>query len=150
MTNVWRAIAIVLVLLSALQIDAARAENPRTALGIARLEAPTCGAKSPTDKVVVQTGAFLVYRNPATGNLETPPQALEPALPARLELRLRPLVERRSTRPGGGVEVDLAGRFTTALVASRRADGGLDIACTKGVTALQVDSEAPDGERKDR
>jgi len=70
-----------------------------------------------------------VYRDPATGRFTQPPAGVSIALPRRLEVSRRPLIEHRVARPGGGVRVDVSDRFSAAIVATRSADGTIEIRC---------------------
>jgi len=76
--------------------------------------------------------AIRVYRDPATGKIGEPPAGAPPAevpppLRDALTTSSEGLVETTSPTPGGGVIVDLKGRFLTPLIVTRDADGKLSI-----------------------
>ena len=76
--------------------------------------------------------AMRVYRDPDTGQIGEPPAGAPPTeVPGRLRDALSTssegLVETTSPTPGGGVMVDLKGRFLSPLIATRDADGKLSI-----------------------
>jgi hypothetical protein len=76
--------------------------------------------------------AMKIYIDPKTKNFSDPPpaqqlptesqKAFEPSQASALELR-----PASSPRPGGGVMIDLKGRFRSPLTATRKADGKLAI-----------------------
>lgn len=89
--------------------------------------------------------AVRVYTNPNTGEIIQPPAGAPTAeTPESLEKAFstssQGLVETPSPVPGGGVMIDLQGRFRSPLVATQGADGKVSVEHTPG---------APDsGEKK--
>jgi len=67
-----------------------------------------------------------VYRDPATGKLGSPPPGAVAPPPEQGEENEEPLVEEPSPTPGGGVSVDLKGRFksTTGVTSDPRPSAG--------------------------
>ncbi|MBI2819275.1 MAG: hypothetical protein HYX73_04780 [Acidobacteria bacterium] len=82
-----------------------------------------------------------VYVNPSTGQIETPPADVRAAMAAAdravLDTSSVGLQETPSPVPGGGVLVDLQGRFRIPLVATRSVDGTL----TMDHTTVQAGSQ---------
>lgn len=68
-----------------------------------------------------------VYIDPVTGEFAEPPAGAAPALSASSSTSHAGLVETRSRVPGGGVTVDLQGRFRSSLVATMGTDGKIAI-----------------------
>ncbi len=68
---------------------------------------------------------IVIYRDPATGRLGAPPPGFmtTPAAPPAN------LVERRGVTRGGGVLVDLQGRFSKTMTATRDAAGNVRVDC---------------------
>lgn len=79
-------------------------------------------------------GKMRVYKDPRTGRLGPPPpgQATPEALPrpdGAVSTESQDLVEVPSPVPGGGVEVDLKGRFRSATTATKEGGGNLKLEC---------------------
>jgi hypothetical protein len=73
-----------------------------------------------------------IYRDPQTGERGVPPAGTPSArelesLGEAFSTSSQGLVETPSPVPGGGVKVDLHGRFRSPLVATHRADGKCSI-----------------------
>jgi hypothetical protein len=89
------------------------------------------GVTAGAGEVARPTPAFRpsmrAYVDPATGNLvaEPPPGAAAPAAAAEAGRASQGLIE--EPVPGGGVKVDLKGRFKSPLVATVRPDGSLSV-----------------------
>lgn len=77
------------------------------------------------------SAGMRVYVNPNTGRIETPPADVRAAMAAAdravFETSSAGLQETPSPVAGGGIMVDLQGRFQTPIVATRSADGKLTI-----------------------
>ncbi len=72
---------------------------------------------------------MVIYRDPVTGKLGTPPPGVVIGVPSGPP---GPLPERRGQTHGGGFLVDLRGRGTKTMVATRDADGTLHTDCVDG------------------
>jgi len=77
------------------------------------------------------SAGMTVYVNPSTGRIETPPADVRAAMAAAARgvgiTSAVGLQETPSPVPGGGIMVDLQGRFRIPLVATLNADGKLTI-----------------------
>lgn len=77
-----------------------------------------------------RAAGMRVYKDPQTGKFIAPPTA--PALPPREGL-VAPapvdLQETVNTVPGGGIKVDLQGRFRSHSIATKDAEGNVSIRC---------------------
>jgi len=81
------------------------------------------------------TSGMVIYRDPVTGKLATPPPG---ALPASSGIGAKAAgtpVERRGTTPGGGYIIDLNGRFTNTMRVTKDADGRNRVECGDGASA---------------
>jgi hypothetical protein len=91
------------------------------------------GASQPPAAVPEGASGMIIYIDPQTGALlhapapGTVPLQLTPALRNALSTSHQGLVETPSAVPGGGVKVDLQGRFQSPLVATIDANGNLRI-----------------------
>jgi len=132
MTHVRRAPFALLLAVSALQAGAVLATGPLDPPWLAELAPRACVADSAAGGRLPGFAAMQIYRDPATGRFSPPPGTVRVVLPSAVELRARPLVERRVPGPGGGVRVDLSGRHAAALTVTRGADGRLRIGCGLG------------------
>jgi hypothetical protein len=76
--------------------------------------------------------AIRVYTDPETGKItkppaDAPPAELSPKLKEAFSTSSKGLVETQSPTPGGGVMIDLKGRFRSPLTATRDSEGKLSI-----------------------
>ena len=113
--------------------------------GFEQLGGPACRPGEPASQGLQEQPALQVYRDPATGRFTVPPPGLVPVVPKVLKIPLRPLVERRVERPGGGVRVDLGERFSSALVVTRGEDGRLRTECLHDARHPSLESETAEG-----
>lgn len=91
--------------------------------------------------------AWRVYRDPTTGRMQAPPAgaavgAGSPSGTATAQ-STAPLTERPSDVPGGGVLVDLHGRFDSAAVAHRAPSGAATVDCVQSSDGGAVRGPAP-------
>jgi hypothetical protein len=90
--------------------------------GLAVAAAPAVGADS-------ESSGMMIYIDPTTGQLlkepapGAAPLAVSPALDNARSTSHQGLVEVPSAVPGGGVKVDLQGRFQSPLIGAIDADG---------------------------
>jgi len=93
-----------------------------------------CDATEANGSAGAASGVLRAYRDPSTGELVAPPTGALPeaAGPAGLApgAPLAPLRQRRSPVAGGGVIVDLGGRFQATMRAERDGEGRLVATCT--------------------
>lgn len=96
-------------------------------------------------------GAMRIWIDPETGRRLPPPERAEgepagdPGVVAeRMSRRDDDLLE--EPLPGGGVKVDLAGRFHTATTATIRPDGSLEIDCETAGNARPAEDAGGDDE----
>jgi hypothetical protein len=79
-----------------------------------------------------QRSAMQVYKDPATGQLKTPPAiAAHPEQAKALQRALSTSAEGLVARPslGGGIRVHLQGRFRHTATVTRDANGALSVQC---------------------
>ena len=89
-------------------------------------------------------GAGLrVERDPATGELVAPLKPSASAAPAAAPASSRGLVERRGTTSGGGVLVDLEGRFDSSVSVRGDATGDADVRCQPTTAAARPAGSTP-------
>jgi len=100
----------------------------------------------------VAAQGMQVYRDPQTGRLGPPPPGVQPPGLSVAEQRMlnRSDVGLQSrTLPGGGVAVDLQGRYQSMAVATVGADGQSVVNCAvtpaQAETALQVEQQTGTG-----
>jgi hypothetical protein len=108
---------------------------PQTAASSDSDESPVIHRPSPATESVeekvprLQKPAMKIYIDPKTGNFSDPPAQQLPAESRRsLDLRKTSLLElspASSPRPGGGVMIDLKGRFRNPLKVNRSPDSKL-------------------------
>jgi hypothetical protein len=101
----------------------------------------TCALSSQADPLVdgkkaapEQTGlpaAFKVYKDPVTGKIAKPPIGVHPDQAAALERALSTSAEGLVASPslGGGIRVDLRGRFRHTTEVTRNDQGALAVQC---------------------
>jgi hypothetical protein len=107
----------------------------------------TCALASQADPLVdgkkagqVQTSppaAFKVYKDPVTGKIAKPPIGVHPDQAAALERALSTSAEGLVASPslGGGIRVDLQGRFRHTTAVTRNDQGALAIQCDSHIPA---------------
>jgi hypothetical protein len=100
------------------------------------IQAPSSATLAPEhdeqpDGAVEGAAGMRIYRDPVTGELRDPPAeapAQVPLLPDdALSTSSEGLVETPSPMPGGGVKVDLQGRFRSPLIATQDGEGKITI-----------------------
>ncbi|OGI42661.1 MAG: hypothetical protein A2150_05395 [Candidatus Muproteobacteria bacterium RBG_16_64_11] len=76
-----------------------------------------------------RAAGMRVYKDPQTGEFTAPPTA--EAVPREGLVTTAPvdLRETVSTVPGGGIKVDLQGRFRSHFIATKDADGNVSVRC---------------------
>ncbi len=109
------------------------AESTPAASELKRTSARTA-PKLSTRATAPVVGGLKTYRDPVTGARRSPPSAIPlEALDARQRNALSRshvgLVEQASSSSAGGVHVDLQGRFRSAVVVRKQADGSLVTKC---------------------
>jgi predicted RecA/RadA family phage recombinase len=73
---------------------------------------------------------FKVYKDPVTGEFTAPPsEQATPSLKVPAAPTAEGLVEQPSPVPGGGVSLDLEGRFESVVTATKAPDGTLSTQC---------------------
>jgi len=114
------------------------------------------GVPAVTPESVPQTPAasqgMRVYRDPQTGQLGAPPPGVQPPGLSAAELRSLNRSDRglqARTLPGGGVAVDLQGRYQSMAVATVGAEGQAAVNCAvtpaQAEAALQGEQPAGNG-----
>jgi hypothetical protein len=100
----------------------------------------------------VEAQGMRVYRDPQTGRLGPPPPDLAPIGLTTAEQRMLSRSDqglRPRTLPGGGVAVDLQGRYRNMAVATVGADGQAAVNCeltpAQATSALQAGQQARTG-----
>jgi hypothetical protein len=75
--------------------------------------------------------AFKVYKDPVTGRIAKPPIEIHPDQAAALRRALNTSAEGLVSRPslGGGIRVDLQGRFRHTTAVTRNDTGALAVQC---------------------
>jgi hypothetical protein len=108
-------------------------------------ESPTANPGVGTIHDTQSAAGMRVYRDPVTGELLSSPPAgtTEPGVPKDLADQLSTSSEGLVARPapGGGVMVDLQGRFQHTATVTTDADGQRVISCDTGVTASSATAE---------
>jgi hypothetical protein len=104
--------------------------NTAALAGLLGLAAGLLAAAQPAQAQTADApGSLRVYVNPRTGEIlrepapGTTPMTLSPQEQAAASTSHQGLVEVPSTAPGGGVKIDLQGRFRSPLVATIGPDG---------------------------
>lgn len=110
----------------------------RTAGDPAGTAAVAAGARS----AAAPSAAFVVHFDPATGKVVEPspsaaPVTFGPEWRNSLSTSADGLVEERSPIPGGGVMVDLRGRFRSAMVAVTDGEGHVTAPCVSDPEAAR-------------
>jgi len=83
----------------------------------------------PAGEPAPAAGGMKAYADPQTGALLPAPPAGARPEPASPEFSQSAVGLREEPAPGGGVMVDLQGRFQSAMVATVGADGSVRIEC---------------------
>jgi len=120
--------------------DGALADGEPAALQPAAVQAP------------VAAQGLRVYRDPQTGQLGPPPPGIQPPELTAAELRMLNRSDeglQSRTLPGGGIAVDLQGRYRSMAVATVGADGQAEVSCeltpAQATAALQAGQQAGTG-----
>lgn len=90
------------------------------------------GGAAPPGAAPGKQGSQKIYRDPVTGEFTAPPPQLPtPAVPApqRLVTPPAPLMQTPSAAPGGGVMMDVGGRFRSYTSATKDENGEIGIHC---------------------
>jgi len=90
------------------------------------------GQQKAAAQAPVAAQGLRVYRDPQTGRFGPPPPGVVPPGLTATERRMLSRSDqglRQSALPGGGVAVDLQGRYRTMAVATVRADGQAAVNC---------------------
>ena len=153
----------------ALQGSAGFAAAAEAAAAVSATEAPTNTTVEVSGAAAIAESAVTTAAGPTAGNADTAPaiepQAIKastgaaeqmgalrmvvvlPVVRAALSRSSAGLREQRLPGPAGGIGIDLQGRFQSAVVAARSADGRLSLVCTdddleatpaSAVTVLEV------------
>jgi len=103
-------------------------------------------------QATVAAQGMRVYRDPLTGRLGAPPPGVQPPGLSAAELRMLNRSDQglqARTLPGGGVAVDLQGRYQSMAVATVGADGKAAVNCeltpAQAEAALQAGQQAGTG-----
>jgi len=114
-------------------------------------DVPAALTEKPARAPVAVQG-MRVYRDPQTGRLGPPPPGITPPGLTNAEQRMLSRSDqglRPRTLPGGGVAVDLQGRFRNMAVATVGADGQAVVNCeltpAQASAALQAGQQAETG-----
>jgi len=101
--------------------------------GMAQSEKPESGTVSKGESAPAAGSAMRVYRDPVTGEFSSPPpEALPPSvLPSDREATsTAPLPEMQETAvEGGGMKLDLQGRFRNYMSVTKDAEGNATVQC---------------------
>jgi hypothetical protein len=103
----------------------------------------TCALTSQADPLVdgqkagSLPAAFTVYKDPVTGKIAKPPIGVHPDQAAALERALSTSAEGLVASPslGGGIRVDLQGRFRHTTAVTRNDQGALAVQCDSQIPA---------------
>lgn len=92
------------------------------------------------------SSGMKVYRDPETGEfLDSPPERLPAEIKRAEEQAISTshegLEQRKVDKPGGGVMMDLKGRFRHYQTATKDADGNITIRCTPNEPVLTENNE---------
>ncbi len=102
-------------------------------------------AQAPTGQAPTGKG-MRIYKDPVTGEFkEPPPEAAQRfQVPSQKAVESRePLVVKPSAVSGGGVEVDVRGRFLSYSKATKDADGKISIHCDPVAPETQSPDRSP-------
>ena len=103
-----------------------RGRRVRMLAGVALLACASVAGAESADAAAGQSSGMRAYADPRTGALrDTPPPGTTAPMPAAFSRSGAGLVETRA--PGGGVMIELQGRFKSPLVATVAPDGTLHI-----------------------
>jgi len=105
-----------------------------------------------TAQVPVAAQGIRVYRDPRTGRFGPPPPDVQPPELSAAELHMLDRSDRglqSRILPGGGVAIDLQGRYRNMAVATVRADGQAAVNCAltpaEAAAALRASQQARTG-----
>lgn len=89
--------------------------------------------KTGSDAPTRAQGGMRVYKDPVTGEFKDPPPETAQQIPIPTQKVIteaqEPPTVKESSVPGGGIEVDLKGRFHRYITATKDADGRVKIQC---------------------
>lgn len=117
-----------------------------------RIDGVPAGPQTTTVQSPIAVPGLRVYRNPQTGQLGPPPPGIQPPDLTAAEKRMlnrsdRGLQSRKL--PGGGVAIDLQGRYRNMAVATVGTDGQAEVNCEvtpeQATAALQAGQQTGDG-----
>jgi len=93
-----------------------------------------CAGTMPADPGSRADGAMRVYRDPATGTFTAPSPSAATAVPsdARVSSSGKDLVESAGGSPGGGIRLDLQGKFRSYAIATKDEQGNVSVRCEPG------------------
>jgi len=137
---------LILAAMTVVHISLVRAEEGGDVTGI-----PAASQKSAAQAPVATQG-MRVYRDPQTGRLGPPPPGVQPPGLSVAEQRMLNRSDaglQSRVLPGGGVVVDLQGRYQSMAVATVSADGQAAVNCAvtpaQAEAALQAEQQAGTG-----
>jgi len=112
---------------------------------------PAAPQPMPVQAPVAAQG-LRVYRDPQTGQLGPPPPGIRPPELTAAELRMLNRSDKglqSRTLPGGGIAIDLQGRYRSMAMATVGADGQAEVNCeltpAQATAALQTGQQAGTG-----
>jgi hypothetical protein len=120
------------ITLGALAAQPAVAEDRPQGMGPAHPSVPSTSddaLEQPPANAAVGSASQRVFVDPETGELVSPARAMPKQAPpanAAFSTSHEGLVEEESPVPGGGVMVDLQGRFQSPLMVTLDSDGGVE------------------------
>ena len=106
-----------------------------------RIDGVPAGPQATTVQSQTAAPGLRVYRDPQTGQLGPPPPGIQPPDLTAAEKHMLNRSDRglqARTLPGGGVAVDLQGRYQSMAVATVGADGKAAVNCA--VTPVQAEA----------
>lgn len=95
---------------------------------------PARPAGAQTAQLPGDVHGMVIHRDPLTGQLGAPPSNFVIGTPGAPQ---GPLPERRGRTRGGGFAVDLHGRGTKTMMATRDAAGNVVVGCVDGATGAR-------------
>lgn len=101
------------------------ASDPAQAISADSVSAQTAPAPA-------RAGGMRVYKDPQTGEITDTPPATLPTTPTERPLSRSDeglMAIPNTAVPGGGVKVDLQGRFRSHFIATKDADGNVSVRC---------------------
>jgi len=102
-------------------------------IGVAVL-CQACAGTMPATPGAPTEGAMRVYRDPATGAFKAPSPGAANALStdARASSSGKDLVESAGASAGGGIRLDLQGKFRSYAIATKDDQGNVSVRCEPG------------------